>query len=485
MKTKLKYIAAVAITMSFSTSCMKDKLTAVPQTSVTDASAFDTPTRISNQVLSLYGAMKSGNFYGGRYTVYGEIRGEEYNIEDQNLVTASDVYNMNLANSATSVKGLWSQAYYVINLCNVFLDGMAAKGNTVVGDALAKNYSGEASLIRALSYYSLLQYYARPFADGAGSKPGIPLRLTGITGSGSSDLARSTVAEVYAQIIKDLDFAEANLPLNYSSAMLNATKAHKNTAISLKTRVYLSMQNYIKVIEEANKIVPATAPYTASSGVANALQADITTVFKTPYTTTESIFSMPMTATGGDYPGTQSQVAYYFYNNGAVGSSIYTLSPTAIIGNTGWKATDKRRSFIYTNATNLKKYMSKFTTTSPQYIDYVPVIRWSEVLLNLAEARARTTTATADVQGLALVNAVRKRSDATTTLVAATSTDLINLILTERRIEFLGEGLRNGDITRLLQPFPAKGTAPAVAITEEAYIWPMSSDEILLNKLIN
>ena len=74
------------------------------------------------------------------------------------------------------------------------------------------------------------------------------------------------------------------------------------------------------------------------------------------------------------------------------------------------------------------------------------------MLLNLAEAKARTTN-TVDAQAVALLNAVRNRSDAGTTFTTgsfATVADLINAILKERRIEFLGEGLRNGDLLRLM-----------------------------------
>ena len=134
---------------------------------------------------------------------------------------------------------------------------------------------------------------------------------------------------MYAQVLKDLNEAEAGLPSTYTTAADNTTRAHKNTAIALKTRVYLSMQNYASVITEANKIVSATAPFKAPTGVANALQADIATVF-TNYTTTESIFSMPMTTTTGDFPGTQNQLAYYFSPNaanGGVGNGEYSLNP--------------------------------------------------------------------------------------------------------------------------------------------------------------
>ena len=486
MKNTIKFIFSLCFCSLLSISCHKEYLTAPPQTTISDATAFDSPERILGQARSMYQALKNGNFYGGRYIVYGDIRADDFINETSNGVTGFDVWNLNpTGTSQNSVKNLWTQAYYTINVCNLFIDGMAAKGSSVVGPALAANYLGEARLIRALSYYSLLQFYARPFADGNGSKPGLPLRLTGIKSSGFSDLARSTVAEVYTQILSDLNFAETNLPLTNASAELNTTRAHRNTAIALKTRVYLTMQNYALVITEANKIVTLTPPFTATTGVAHALQPSILNIFGAApiYNTTESIFSLPMTVTAGDFPGTQNQLGFYFVRNGAsLGSAEYSLNPAGIIANTGWTSTDVRRTGLIFTATSGKKYLSKYQNPSP-YLDYPPVIRYAEVLLNLAEALARTNPAV-DVRGLALVNAVRMRSDPSTTIVATTQQQLIDAILLERRIEFLGEGLRNIDQMRLLQTIPAKGSVPAKTSAETGYIWPISSDELSLNRLM-
>ena len=89
-----------------------------------------------------------------------------------------------------------------------------------------------------------------------------------------------------------------------------------------------------------------------------------------------------------------------------------------------------------------------------------------------------------NVKALALLNAVRQRSDAATVLAPATQAELINAILLERRIEFLGEGLHNFDQMRLLLTIPAKGPVAAKAPGEPGYIWPISADELSLNPLM-
>ena len=481
MKKNLLYILMAAGLVQM-TSCAKETfVNPVPTNVISDLTAFDSKDRIEGQVRAIYASIKNAGMYGGRYQIFNDIRGGDFNNERTNVVTGFDVWNYTPSNSSTnSVQNHWSRAYYVINLANVFLDGMASKGTTTVGATLSNNYQAEARLLRAMSYYSLLQLYARPYWDGNGSKPGVPLRLKGNTGSDDYALARSSVGEVYNQILADLNFAEANLPLTNSSATNNTIRAHRNTAIALKTRVYLSMRKYAEVVTEANKIVSATAPFKATTGVAHELQADVTNVFKT-YTTTESIFSMPFAS--NETPGTQNQLGYYYgpaaFNGG---NGEYSLLPTGIVASTEWKSTDKRRNMVAVFGG--KSYLTKYSVASV-FTDFAPVIRYAEVLLNLAEAKVRST-GTVDAQSIALLNAIRGRSDASTVFKAgdfANADALADAIVNERRIEFLGEGLRGTDLTRLGLPLPAKPGVAAIPATAQQYIWPISSTELLLNKL--
>ena len=467
-------------------SCVKDEfLNPISQTALSDATAFDTKDRIQNQVTGIYLALKSGQLLGGRYHIYNDVRGENFLSNDGNRVTARAAWEFSETSGDNEVNNLWASAYTAINRVNVFLEGMELKGNAIAGSD-APRFNAEARFVRAVAYYSLLQFYARPYWDGNGSKPGLPLRLVAIKGGGFNNLARSTVAEVYQQILTDLNFAEQNLALTNGTNVLNTTRAHRNTAIAFKTRVYLSMQNYNAVITEANKIVSANAPFTASTGVPHALQANIATVY-TNYSTPESILSMPFTT--NDVPGTQNQLGFYYMPLGVGGGAgIFFLHPSGIIGDATWTATDARRNLIITNGG--KQWLAKFTSPGP-FLDWAPVIRYSEVLLNLAEAIARTTNSV-DARAVALLNAVRNRSDAATTYTVASFPNvgaLIDAILKERNIEFLGEGIRSIDILRLGQDFPSKSipgfTVAAVPSTSPLYFWPTPSEESRYNLLID
>jgi starch-binding outer membrane protein, SusD/RagB family len=466
MKKMNKYILIVIVTLGMA-SCDKDKLSPVPETQFVESQAFATPDRVLQQVLGVYSQMKNGNFLGGRGLVYGDVRGSDWLNVTGNGVTALGVWNHSVVSTDNQVEGYWSNGYNAINRANIVLKGLT-DNPTVISTALANGYRAEVRFLRALAYFHLTTMYGKkPFAADNGASLGIPLRVTAELGNGNEALARATQTQIFNQIIDDLNYAEATLPLNNGSAENNIVRAHRNAAIALKTRVYLQMGNYPQVITEANKIVPLIPPFVASSGIAHTLSTNFTNVFRTPYQLNECIFSFPMNNTNP--PGTQNGLSLYQNNEFGLNTGA-----TGILSDIGWKLTDQRRTLVTTT--------NRYQKFNDDLNNYVPILRWAEVLLNTAEALANQAIGTTvDIRALAILNAVRQRSDATTTFAPATKTDLINLILNERRIELLGEGHRMWDIQRLGQPFPAKGSIPVIPTTAQNYVWPIPGSELLYN----
>ncbi len=470
-------ILSIALAMTVS-SCNKEFLNAVPELDLSDATVFNTPARVLSQVNGLYGSAKNGSLFGGRYLIYNDIRGEDWVNRTTNSVTGYSTYQGNQDPSDSYLAGFWIQGYLTINRANLFLEGLAANPNAV-SSTLAANYRGEAKFLRALTYFSLVQYFAKPYIMDKGASAGLPLRLKGSVSSADNDMPRSTVAQVYAQILQDLNDAETELPDSYGTALLNTTRAHKNAAIALKTRVKLAMGDFAGVITESNKIVSATAPFKSSARVAHALQSDVSAVFKAPYSTTESIFSFPMDATNA--PGTQNQLGYYF-NAGNVEYYLNTGS-IGIYSNPQFAATDDRKTKLTVATTSVAKFPSstKFSGVSP-YVDYVPNIRYAEVLLNLAEAEAEAGSLT---RAIALLKAVHGRSDASYVFPALdTKADVIKAILTERRIEFLAEGFRANDVTRRGDPMVSFGAGATIQPSDPRYIYGIPLVEVQTNPSI-
>jgi hypothetical protein len=475
---KNKYILS-SLFLAFSlSSCDQDQLlNTVPPTQLSSADVFGTPERILGLVNGVYKELKSSSLYGGRYLLYLDVRGEDFINITGNTFTGYESWNNSYSPGSNDIINLWSAGYTTINRANVLIDGLQ-KNQGVVSSTLETQYIAEAKFLRALAYYSLITVYARPYNENNGASPGLPLRLIAETTPANNDLARSSVADVYRQILKDLDEAEAGLPQNHATALLNTTRAHKNTAIALKTRVYLNQNNWDKVIEEAKKIAPQTAaPFSATSGVNHQLQ-NVVQIFASSFTTNESVFSIPFTSL--DNYGGQSSVAYIYNTN-----SEYYLNPAAVYGDPQWGAADLRREWL--RVTGGRAFLAKYGAVAP-FLNYIHVIRYSEVLLNYAEALARKGETQLP---LAILKAVHGRSDASFVFPEAsvsTSSALVNTILKERRIELLGEGFRSNDLLRNLQPIPAKGSASLSAgqvnPQDENYIFPIANTEIATNKLL-
>jgi len=146
--------------------------------------------------------------------------------------------------------------------------------------------------------------------------------------------------------------------------------------------------------------------------------------------------------------------------------------------------------------------------------DYAPQIRYAEILLTLAEAEARTA-AGVSARAIELLNQVRNRAlanPATEQYTAVSFADkiaLVKAILLERRIEFLFEGKRWGDISRnAVDPDYTTGGIPAKAVNGAAglaiygcatpytpgqagfaysdyrFLWPVPTDEVTQNPIV-
>lgn len=485
-KLKMAALAMLAVPLLGTlSSCKKDFLVAEPELLLPDGEAFANPTRILGQVNGLYVSTKSGTFLGGRYQIYNDIRAEEFVNRLSNGVTGYTVYQGTNNNSDSYVGNFWSQGYLTINRVNLFLKGLTDNPGVLTA-AVQANYEGEAKFIRALSYFSLIQIFAKPYVTDNGASRGLPLRLTPEQSLANNALKSSTVAAVYTQILKDLNEAETGLPATYSTALLRTTRAHKNTAIALKLRVLMAMGNYSAALVEGNKLVPQIAPFQNTTNAAHALQPTLASVFAAPYTTSESIFSLPFADT--NVPGTQNQIGYYFSWDGS-GNLEYSLNTTGagIYADPAWPTSDARKSNLTASATisgTSYRYPTKHGAVSP-FLDYVGIIRYAEVLLNVAECEASVTGGNL-VRARAILDAVRKRSDPTYDFgVLATGPDLVAAILKERRIELLMEGFRYNDLARRATALPSFGAGSSIPVSDARYTFPIPLSELNTNNLVN
>jgi starch-binding outer membrane protein, SusD/RagB family len=518
-----KFIACLLAGSILTTGCNK-VLDVAPYVSFSESTAYSSPQRVLLALNGVYDAAQSGFYTGNTVRGYpfgsasilqGDVRGEDMLNQAQFFqVTYEANYNSTTPNNGF----MWQTLYTLVNKANLAIEGV--KG-AVTGGIITANvgiqYEAECRFLRAMAYHELVVNFARPYSDGNGNKLGVVYRDFGIstdaTLAQAREQKRSTVAQNYEKILADLDFAEANLspralpdpvagtpdatPVNY-----RATRA---AAIALKMRVKLHMRDWAGVIAEGNKLVPATAPYVSPIGGWR-LNATHDGVW-TNNLTDESIFSIKNDA--NDNGGNNGGLAYMLGTPAQGGRGLSRISPI-IFNLQTWRCDDKRRGLLVQDGrsyyTNKYKDITNRTDASPQ-------IRYAEVLLTLAEAEARNAAGVSG-RALDLLNAVRNRAlqDPLTQTYTpgsfTTKNALIRAILDERRIEFLAEGKRWGDIHRLATDadfttggIPAKMTfanasfasyncagnpaltksIPSVPYADFKFIWPVPLEETQQN----
>jgi hypothetical protein len=459
MKKYIKIFLISAIALGLNSCNEEDILDLKPINQIPLEEAFSTPSLIEASVNGMYNAAAVGQFNstnpnGGRGYVWGaafvqqnDCRGEDVvNTQAFYQLTYTTTYDTGTANNVY----YWVDGYRLINRCNLVIEGVTnAVSNGIITSSVGNDYIGQAKFLRAITHFELLMHFARPYQFTSGAThPGIPYREVGIDTQSEIDSellkGRNTVAECYTKIINDLNDAESTISNTLKF------KASRIAAIAFKTRVYLHKRDWDNVIVEGNKLT--------SSGLA------LTTNPKDPFilgnnlsnTNTETIFSILHGPAAGQNPGVNGALASQYRRR-----LLVCISPI-IWRDPSWLTDDKRREdnstplspgtgMVFTNAG--RKYTNKYTDETT-LTDAAPVIRYAEVLLNMAEAHARKASPDLST-ALTLLNRVRNRALANPTTQAYTTATLssqslmVGAILKERRIEFLMEGRRWGDIHRL------------------------------------
>lgn len=484
-KTILNIILILFIVVGFN-SCNDDLLEPVPETNISDLSAFDTKERIEAQVRGIYSAFKSGQYLGGRYQMYNSIRGDHFINHRSNSATGLMVWNNNVAASSQEVLNVWAVIYISVNRINMFLNGMEQFEDYIIDNFLLTReeydqYIGEALALRALAYHNLIQFYAHAYNRNPDNWGAI-LRITAQRSSDDNHKARATLAETYEQILADLNLAESlMMDVSGPNSESLVTRLHKSSVIALKTRIYLHMSDWENVIAEADKIVSASAPFVAPEGVQYALNPSFENIFRN-YTTSESIFSIPMTPT--EQPGTQNGLAHYFSPN-PIGNSEYSLNQDSKVWTSNaFPHTDARRQLTDTFLLfgNEEIFIAKYI--EDPHLDWAPVMRYAEVILNLAEAEAMNASSV-NARALELLNAVFLRANPNEVPLEINNlNEFIDRVLLERSMEFIGEGLDNMDIQRTGDTYRAKGEAAAIDVGNPNYIWPIPQSEQATNNLV-
>ena len=370
-----------------------------PADKTTSELVFDNPKNAENAVSGLYANLSlPGNIYASRLYTDITLMGDE--LKTSNTASMPFAEN-NLTPTYSGINSFWTGHFAVIYHANLLLDKLP----TVPGitSIQLKNWMAEARLVRAWSYFYLVQLF--------GPVP----KITSADWRANTNLPRSSVADIAALINQDLLDAEAGLPHDYGDAEKDRIRATSGTAKALMVKLNMLMKDWAKAEAKATELINDSAMYNLKPVYAD--------VFKS--NSTESIWEL--------WFGEKSPNGVF---NAFVSGARAQYSPSAKMAAAFTTSTGDVRTAVAMSGGKVNKYTSNLARTK--------LLRLADIILLRAEARAQQNKLT---EAAADLDRIRYRAGLAPT-TATTKDDLLLAIEKERFLELAFEGHRWFDLVR-------------------------------------
>jgi tetratricopeptide (TPR) repeat protein len=240
----MKNIWYIMIALVFAAALNSCELETMPYDKVEGSQVVESEGGLEAVTLGSYSYMKRYSLVKPMHFV-GEFGSDNVALSGTTTDRLFNIYSFNRVTDNWHVADLWNTSYKIIINCNRAIES-AEVGKNAYND----NLIGENHYIRGMLYFTLVNAFGRPYSHDAGASLGVPLKL-------SSDTAdypiRSSVADAYEQVIKDLEKGAELMTLR-KEGMENIF-ATKEAAYALLSRVYLYMENWTKAKEYADEVI--------------------------------------------------------------------------------------------------------------------------------------------------------------------------------------------------------------------------------------
>ena len=409
-------------------SCKKFVQVGAPAGQTTTALVFSNDGTAAAAINGVYSSMMGTNnsFADVAMTLYTGLSADElYNTSPNPPL---DQFTQNTLNSNNLVlqNNFWGDAYSYIYQLNAILEGVA--GSTGISSPVKDQLTGEASCVRAFCYL----YLTGLFGD-------VPLE-TGTTYATNATFPRTPVAQVYQQMITDLETAHSLLSPQYPTD--GPLRPNKWTAAALLARVFLYQGNWSGAEMESSLVINS-----GGYSLAPALKGVFLAYSPEAIWQMAPVIPGLNTFEGNDFIPSDTGVvpAYALDSNLLKSFEAGDLRKTAWLGHN----TVNGQTYYY-------PYKYKVQTGNTNTENYM-VLRLAEQYLIRAEARAEQ----GEIPGAqADLDTIRSRAGLPPTIANSTNS-LLSAIHQESRVEFFAEwGHRWFDLKR-------SGLAMAILGTEK------------------
>ena len=443
---KLKLIAGTLFLSAFLFTACDGLLDTTPKQSIDANDALTNAENVKSVLIGAYDALGDDDLYGGWFLMIPDFLAatdDEFTFSGTffgpRQIRLKEQQYDNGQSSDT-----WIASYDAINIANSALEGL-----DLLEGSERDRVEGEAKLIRGMIYFDLVRLYADPYEAGAtNSQAGVPLVLTPTTTiDESSNVSRSSVEDVYAQVMSDLNDAKSLL------SDVNPVRSYYGNSMvasAVLSRVYLQMEDYDNARIEADRVI-SSGNYSLTTTYADA--------FNNVENSTEDIFSMQVSAQDG------ANSMFTFYSADSRGDIDISQAHLD-----SYEAGDDRLDLFYNDPSDGVLRSGKW---NDGVNGNVQQIRLAEMYLTRAEANFREGVPYVGADPIDDLNMVRDRVSLPT-YTLPTEFDL-NDILQERKFELMFEGQLLHDIKR------TQGTVGARSYDDPKLVLPIPRREIDAN----
>ena len=255
MKKIIIYLATMLLAAMTFTGCYD--LETYPGDKVNEGTFYKTGDHAHQGLMGIYGMLRLNEAYGYQFCFdhLGDIA-YGYNYYMMFLATYTD--------RDGTIQAHWQTFYDGIHRVNTFIRSVKGMGG-IITDEQINEYVAEAKFLRAMFYFSLTDLFGGvPYYDESTNVNEEFMNLK---------QPRSSLEEVRAHILEDLDEAIKYLPVEHAASEYG--RATKGAAYALRGKVYLYDKEWQSAINDFEEIV-----YNKSNNYGYALDDDYARVFK-------------------------------------------------------------------------------------------------------------------------------------------------------------------------------------------------------------
>ncbi|MDO5980082.1 RagB/SusD family nutrient uptake outer membrane protein [Flavivirga spongiicola] len=489
MKT-FKYLILIITGVSFFACSLEEK----PNGFLNEENFYKTAGDAESAVLYAYAVFPELGYFSRYYYYVAHCATEEFTQKSDAEAGQHELDNYLTTNTTADLANVFRHCYLTINRTFPIIENVPA----ISMDEGYKNHIiGEAHFLRAYNYYNLVRLFGE-----------VPLRKKTMTDFNSAGLDLSSIEDIYAYILEDLQAAITLMDIQYRYGRANKTAAQgllANVHLFLASASESGLTGYGFADVSGNySLAKQYAGEVVNNQTQFRLDPDIQNIFDpvqnlSPTSSPENIFSIVASRSEIGPTNLMSLLSTPFVQTG------FTLIPEQG-GHTidfGWDhvivetpfydsfdATDRRKELLFMtsyidasgnliNTNNDRPYTLKYLDANrsggEESGNRISIVRYSEVLLTYAEACGNTA------DGVDALNQVRQRANLSTYTVGdfASDTAFRDAVIQERAWELAFEFNRLFDLRRSGKMGQVLGNAPYnKTLTNGVYFFDIPFNEI-------